>query len=302
MGQVLAVRGMDCRRIHNSQAPMESTLTLHYLRLAMALAIGVSSVGLSLAERPATKPAANAYCPVMPEEKIDPAVTFLYQGKTIGFCCEKCLVKFKANPQRYESRLASFAGSPDQPDEDAAAAGHVHGETTTGPTHEDSQEKDHEHDHLHAHDHGQPQGFFVRLIAWLGKFHPPAVNFPIGLIIAAAVAEALLIATGRPAFAVAGRFCIWFGAIGAAGAALLGWFFGGFHLTDDSWVLTTHRWLGTTTAAWSLLVLFLAERALRRERGSRKSYRVALLLGTLLVATTGFFGGSLIYGLNHYSW
>lgn len=299
MGQVLAVRGMDCHRIHNSQAPKESTLTLRYLRLAMALAIGVSIAGLSLAEGPATRPAVNAYCPVMPEEKVDPAVTFLYQGKTIGFCCEKCLAKFKANPQRYESRLASFAGSPDHTDEGAASAGHVHPQATMGPAH-DSEAEDHEHDH--AHDHGQPQGFFPRLIAWLGKFHPPAVNFPIALILAAAVAELLLIATGRPAFAVAGRFCIWFGAIGAAGAALLGWFFGGFHLADDSWVLTTHRWLGTATAAWSMLVLFLAERALRRERGSRKSYRAVLLLGTLLVATTGFFGGSLIYGLNHYAW
>lgn len=277
------------------------------LRLIPCVLMG--SLGLAVAPAwgaPVGSPL-NAFCPVIPEEKVDPAVTFLYHGKSIGFCCRKCLMKFKANPQRYEPALASIAGSHDPMASDranvlASGAGHSHAEAAAETALDGLEAEDHVHNHAHAHDQGQAQGFFPRLIAWLGKFHPPAVNFPLALIIAAAIAEVLLIATGRPTFTVAGRFCIWFGAIGAAGAALLGWFFGGFHLVDDSWILTTHRWLGTTTAAWSLLLLFLTERTSRLEQDNRKSYRMALLVGTLLVATTGFFGGSMIYGLNHYAW
>ena len=36
------------------------------------------------------------------------------------------------------------------------------------------------------------KGFFAKLIRWLGRFHPPAVHFPIALLTAAAVAEILV--------------------------------------------------------------------------------------------------------------
>ena len=85
-------------------------------------------------------------------------------------------------------------------------------------------------------------------------------------------------------------------------AAVLGWFFGGVHLVDDSWILTTHRWVGTTTAASSVLLLVVGERTFRRADASRTGYRAMLFIGAGLVGVTGFFGGSLIYGIAHYSW
>ena len=45
-----------------------------------------------------------------------------------------------------------------------------------------------------------PRSFFEKLARWLGKIHPPAVHFPIALLTAAAVAELLRMATGKPAF------------------------------------------------------------------------------------------------------
>src|SRR5207249_4385259 len=81
------------------------------------------------------------------------------------------------------------------------------------------------------------QGFFEGLIRWLGKFHPAAVNFPVALLSAAAVAELLRMATGRPAFDVAARYCLWFGFLTAVVAGILGWFTGGFQLTDASWII-----------------------------------------------------------------
>ncbi len=61
---------------------------------------------------------------------------------------------------------------------------------------------------------GRELGFGSALIQWLGKFHPPSINFPIALLLMAAVAEALLLATGRPLFDHAARFCVWFGSAG----------------------------------------------------------------------------------------
>jgi uncharacterized membrane protein len=70
------------------------------------------------------------------------------------------------------------------------------------------------------------------LTHWLGKFHPPSVHFPVALITAAAVAEMLRMATRNPAFDIVSRFCICFGALTAVTAGILGWFLGGFRLTD----------------------------------------------------------------------
>ena len=141
------------------------------------------------------------------------------------------------------------------------------------------------------------------MIRWLGKFHPPAVHFPIALLTAAAVAEFLRVATGKPAFDAITRYCVWFGTLTAAGAGTLGWFLAGFRLTDASWVMMTHRWLGTSTVASAGLVLVLSELSRRPDRRrTRISFRVALLVVALLVSATGFFGGAVVFGINHHAW
>jgi hypothetical protein len=99
------------------------------------------------------------------------------------------------------------------------------------------------------------------------------------------------------------RYCVWFGALTAAGAGTLGWFLAGFRLTDTSWVLMTHRWLGTSTVAFAALVLFLCEASRGEGRWkTRICFRVTLFTIAGLVAVTGFFGGAVVYGLNHYAW
>ena len=46
-------------------------------------------------------------------------------------------------------------------------------------------------------------------------------NFPVAMLIGAALAELLLMATHRPVFADARRYCVWIGACGAVSAGLL---------------------------------------------------------------------------------
>ena len=148
-----------------------------------------------------------------------------------------------------------------------------------------------------------PRGFFVKLIRWLGKFHPASVHFPIALLTFAAVAELLRMATGNPAFDAISRYCVSFGTLTAVVAGTLGWFLGGFRLTDASWVMMTHRWLGTSTVVCAGLVLLLSEVSRHPDRrGTRICFRVTLLVVAGLVSVTGFFGGAVVFGLDHYSW
>lgn len=140
-----------------------------------------------------------------------------------------------------------------------------------------------------------------RPLAWLGKFHPPLTHFPIALLTAAALAELLAFLRPDPLYAHAARFCVLLGGLGAVAAALIGWFFGGFTLEDDEWVMTAHRIAGTATAVVAALAVVLSER-FHRGRGGRRAYLAALFAAAALVGLTGFLGGALVYGLDHYAW
>ncbi len=148
-----------------------------------------------------------------------------------------------------------------------------------------------------------PGGFLEKLISWLGQFHPATVHFPIALMAAAAVAELLRLATGNPTFEAIARYCLWFGALTAVLAGVLGWFLAGFRLSDATWTLMAHRWLGTSTVAGAALLLVWSEGSRRPERRcSRAWFRAGLLVVAALGLVTGFFGGVVVFGLDHYAW
>ena len=148
-----------------------------------------------------------------------------------------------------------------------------------------------------------PVSFIEKLIRWLGNFHSPSVHFPIALLTAAAVAELLRMATGKPSFDAISRFCVWFGTLTALAAGSLGWFKGGLRLTDSTSVMMMHRWLGTSTVVFAMLVLVLSELSRRPDRrGTRMCFRACLLLLAVITSATGFFGGAVVFGLNHYAW
>jgi len=51
----------------------------------------------------------NMFCPVMPENRVNPEVYYDYKGRRIYFCCLSCRSAFKKNPEEYVSRLPQFA-------------------------------------------------------------------------------------------------------------------------------------------------------------------------------------------------
>jgi len=148
-----------------------------------------------------------------------------------------------------------------------------------------------------------PRQFSQKLLRWLGNFHPPAVHYPIAMLIAAAVAELLRLVTGKPAFDTITRFCVWFGALTAGGAGALGWCLAGLPAGDESWVMIMHRWIGTSTVILAGLLLALCEASHRRDHPQiRVWFRLSLFAGAALVSVAGFTGGAVVFGLNHYAW
>jgi uncharacterized membrane protein/mono/diheme cytochrome c family protein len=138
--------------------------------------------------------------------------------------------------------------------------------------------------------------FEKTVLHWLGPFHLVAVHFPIALLIAAAFAEFCAAQRGSRIPTPEVRFCVLLGATSAVIAASLGWIHAGNgHGVGAPRTLDIHRWIGTATAVWSVVTALLVERQWRR--GVRSQwFRAWLLVGAILVAVEGHFGGMLVHG------
>lgn len=186
---------------------------------------------------------------------------------------------------------------PDNGDHhDESVSEHAHAETQAGGGHE----------HDHATDHGQPTSTEGRAVAFLGKFHPVVIHFPIALILFALALELLGVIRERPVLQEAAYYCVLAGALSAIVAAGLGWAAGsGAQFPQEVGsvsVLWLHRWLGVSTAALSVLTAVAGWAARKKPGGSAVIlYRLLLVVTTVFVGVTGHFGASLVFGLNHFT-
>lgn len=142
-----------------------------------------------------------------------------------------------------------------------------------------------------------------KFLYWLGNFHPPSTDLPIGLTLGAFLSEILLIVTRKQAFVPITRYCVWIGGLAAIGVAALGWCLAGVTFYDGAWLLFTHRILGSVTGLWGLVMIAVMEKSLAKQCNQcRWGFRAVLLIMVLLITATGFFGGAMIYGTDHYAW
>jgi uncharacterized membrane protein len=135
-------------------------------------------------------------------------------------------------------------------------------------------------------------------LIWLGRLHPMMIHFPIALFISALIAEIWFLVTGSEPLRQTVRFAVWGGLLGATAAVPLGWLFASSGETETGWVLEAHRWAGTATLGFGVLLTWLVERA-EAAGAIRTRVRIALVLQAVLVSATGFLGGSLLYGIDH---
>jgi uncharacterized membrane protein len=145
-----------------------------------------------------------------------------------------------------------------------------------------------------------PKPFFKKLLGWIGKFHAASTHFPVALLSVSLLAELLGWWTKKDGWLTCTRFLLFIGAPSAVGTAVLGWL---NEYSGVSFEYQLHKWLGTGVAVWGLLSLGAAIFFECREGSAeRQRLRGALLVGALLVSVTGFLGGGLSFGFDHYKW
>lgn len=137
-----------------------------------------------------------------------------------------------------------------------------------------------------------------RAMLWLGAFHPMIIHFPIAFFPAALFTA--VVGRRRPAFSAPVQFLVIAGGIVAPIAALLGWFNAGFALVDSDKLLLVHRWLGTAMGVGGAMLAAWAWRRPWEDRGA--GMIISLTLMTIAIAIQGWFGGALVYGMEHMNW
>ncbi|MGE0665776.1 MAG: DUF2231 domain-containing protein [Sphingomonadales bacterium] len=165
------------------------------------------------------------------------------------------------------------------------------------------------HDHMagsDGHDHTMPMNhhaasnehrtFGARLVNWLGRLHVTAIHFPIAMILGGLAVEIYGAARKTERYQDAARTMLVVGAIGAGIAVMLGWFAGGFFLSDRNQILTIHRWLGTAIAIVAALLVCLAVRRRTKPGTSRTVYWVILCSLAVALSVQGFLGGTFMHG------
>lgn len=146
-----------------------------------------------------------------------------------------------------------------------------------------------------AHKMDTAKGF--DLIDFLGRLHPAAVHFPIALFLVAALAEVIMIINPTAGVGSSVRFLVWTGAAGGVVAAILGWFAGGFRMSDRSEILGLHRWTGTGIAIAGLVLALLCGAAAGSKK--RSVFRVVLLGVAIAIFFQGYWGAEMSLGPNH---
>ena len=76
------------------------------LTMTMVLAALTLSMSVYAGEKQEA-PKKQTHCPVMKGEKINPNMYVDVQGKRIYVCCPGCIVKIKAEPEKYIKQMAA---------------------------------------------------------------------------------------------------------------------------------------------------------------------------------------------------
>ena len=130
----------------------------------------------------------------------------------------------------------------------------------------------------------------------MGRLHPLLVHFPIGLILAAAVAELAATAFRRPDWRAIAVANLRAGAAMAALTAVAGWMLGSSSFVEPSVGLTWHRWIGAAATVSALAAAMLSICDPSRTRRRVVFYRAAVFGAAALVAVAGHLGAALVWG------
>ena len=254
----------------------------------------------------------NEWCPVMAEEKVDPTFTLNYRGKVVAFCCDMCVKKFQANPEKYEGRLPQFAEAANAAaDGQIGDLGHDHtdapghsGQDGLG-THETSSGKaapvsvaeiGHDHGDIESGDEREP---------FLGRLHPIIIHFPIAGLPLALLSFLVWVRTGRRDFARSDAIPLFVATLASIAAVITGNIAHNSMRFSESLHVIVERHQFVSTAVMVIAICLSVIRLWRWNKLTGKwrwCYGGGLAIVSALLGYTGFLGGSLVFGLDHMAW
>lgn len=305
------------------------------LRLILLLVVQLMAANVTtMADTTSVKILTNEYCPVTTTEKADPNIFVDFEGQRIHFCCQKCKRDFVADPDKYlenlqlsevgpvSDKLAHYRQVSGQSASETPSTDDHHSHRHQGinsdsaasvqsglqPHDDDASDEpaSHQHEdnetvgHNHATDHGNGS----KWIAFLGKFHPVMIHFPIALVIMAAIFLATRLVLGITVFDQMTAITMYWAAFFAITAALLGLARGAganypsFLVSYFDW----HRVLGLTSAGLTTVTAVVGY--FWRRGGTRATmifFRVLLLINVVLIGITGHLGATLVYGPGYFN-
>lgn len=218
----------------------------------------------------------NQLCPVMPEEPVETRFTLEFKGRTIGFCCKKCVARFQANPDRYRARLPQFAAANGGSDEGRVA--------DKAPT------------------DGIAVGTAPNPVELFGRYHPVLVHLPIAGMPLALIGLCSWLVTKKSAFAGADAPPLLVGGAISIAAVVTG------NIAEGSAsfspflqnYLRWHEYAGTVLMALAIALCVLRIWRWRCLSGAWLGlYAGGLVIASVVVGISGFFGGTLVLGTGH---
>lgn len=149
--------------------------------------------------------------------------------------------------------------------------------------------------------------FAKRAFEFQGLFHPASVHFPIALL-SISTFFLLLSFFNRETFEPAAFHCLWIGALFSVVASVMGWGYAihegygsGFSFDFENSGIDRHRWLGIGITIFALVLIPMARSVRSRgDSGMRFLWFIGSVIVTLGISTTGYQGGELTYGEDHY--
>ncbi|MEO5894061.1 MAG: DUF1549 domain-containing protein [Ferruginibacter sp.] len=135
----------------------------------------------------------------------------------------------------------------------------------------------------------------------LGRLHPLAVHFPVGLILFAAILELFTLKNFNSKLRPGINLLVIIGVISAAVSVILGLLLArdGDYGKD---MLALHQWTGIATAVFGVLALFFLLRLRQNKQNALvKTYRGILFFTAIGVSVAGHFGASLTHGSDYIS-
>lgn len=131
---------------------------------------------------------------------------------------------------------------------------------------------------------------------FLGRLHPMVVHFPIALLVFATLLELFTLAKFQSKLRPGINALVMAGSVSVVASSVLGLLLANNEaITGD--LPDLHRWLGISSAFFSLVLLWLLSRVYKKNSSPKiRLFRIALFTTTLGVSAAGHFGASLTHG------